>query len=1361
MTMGNLVARPNAARTLPEKLLALLLTAALALSLTPTAAWGAGAAQDPGAPTATEDADTGAQAGEPEPAVAAMPSDESGATAETAEAEGAPQAHESSQSASLQPDEKAPAASQGEAAQAAASPASKASEQTAVIPGASTQSAPAATPQAAARAAISFKSGYYCANIATTPHYATSTPGASGNQQVGTTLYALAFKSASGSAAGRTPVKDDGSLTYVWYASEGPRSAKELSESDVISGATASSLTLTDDLVGKYLFVKIIASDGSSASGPRLAGAPSKNHYGAGPVIEAPKPKDALDEYAYILIQEKADENSTLSKVDAGLLKSGDTLWANVYDSEKGSKLRIPHQERWSYQWLAGDTREDADADFTPIDGQTGPSLTLTDGLAAQLAGKYLRVRIIGDGHTLYGPSGSFNTPDSIGYNTPGPVMAPGQIAIAHIVLASNGAPFGDDYENTPTCTVGDTLQAAAYYLSYDTPTDLYGGDAVNFSWQTAASAEGPFTEVARGESFAVPSDLAGSYLRVVATAKNGVPGSDTCQTPAGRVLAKGQAELSRVSILNRSAGDLTCGMTLQAQAYQGDYWTEAPVGDEVEVTYTWRWTRGNPTRGDFDEEATPWHEIEGARGASLTVSDSFEGCFIGVAATAGVNTVSTEDGSRSSAAGPFGRAAEEPPAQEARFAATVTITGASAAKPGQAATAETWVAPSEYRWGSEGTTAWDAFRNLLDAGGFFYSLDGGFPYSITTPDRVTTLAMSANAPWKYWAFFVNGRYADCLAMSYLLQDGDRIELRYVDEGGSIAPPSGAVTANPDAAVENRPVQWGGFANGGAGSVVQSAATATDATTETWTASLLSDNERAAGAMASVSDALMIGGKLYVVSGASTFNSATGAMDSTLARLTVMDPASGAAEQTLPLGRPMDFTCRPIYGDGVLVIPLAGGFVQAVSVASLETLWVAEAVSTSAQSLSTLTIENGYVYVATADTLDASFAASSGTVRRYNLRTGALAGTAANTNAGHYWGGGIACGDYFLMPDDSGTVTVYRSDLSAVAGTMKVSDGRLRSSLVRTGDGILAVSSDGVLHKLALADDGTLSETGAVKFAASSTGTPTVVGNTVYVGGSAADYTGVLAAIDLGTLAVATVGKADGAPLPAEVKSTPLVSVQPGGTFVYFTCNAEPGNLYVWKTGEGEARALYTPTGEHANWCTASPAAGPDGTLYYTNDSGTLFALGAAESAEDPIEPAKPEQPGVPEQPAPGTETNVTTTTAGTSEGGSQVRTFHPTGRTPLAGTLSGRAATTAAGASAPGTVAESNAADAIDGNRTPLADVSGSNRIAERNALPLPDQDTTGGARPVALLGLAVGMAGLATALGFLLRRRKDNEEA
>ncbi len=106
---------------------------------------------------------------------------------------------------------------------------------------------------------------------------------------------------------------------------------------------------------------------------------------------------------------------------------------------------------------------------------------------------------------------------------------------------------------------------------------------------------------MATGDAYTVGASYAGKYLKVVATAKQGVPGFGQHETEAGRILAQGVATLSRVSILNAGKAAMDTGTTLEAMAYTGDYWSETAVTEGV--SYTWRWSDKDPDSYavDFD----------------------------------------------------------------------------------------------------------------------------------------------------------------------------------------------------------------------------------------------------------------------------------------------------------------------------------------------------------------------------------------------------------------------------------------------------------------------------------------------------------------------------------------------------------------------------------------------------------------------------------------------------------------------------------------------------------------------------------------------------------------------------------------
>lgn len=1070
----------------------------------------------------------------------------------------------------------------------------------------SEESVAAERTMANARAAVSFDDTYV-ANIATTPNYASASGGASGFQYAGSTLYASVFKATSKTAVAQTRVPDDGSFSYVWYACT-TQSQTSLSDADIIAGCNESSITLTNDMAGKYLFVKVIAPDGSSAMGPRMSGKPSGRLRGVGQIKAAVPDKTALDDHSYVLIQDADDETSSIWKVDAAPLAAGTSLFANAYDSEASPNRRIADQDGWAYQWLAGDTREAADSAFSPIPGQTGRALVITDELAQELAGKYIRVKVTGDGQTLFGPSSTYNRPGSVGYNTPGPVKGPGQIVIDHVVIACNGTSFGDDYESVPNANVGDVLHAAAYDSSL--PSILYRGDQVDFEWQIADDAQGPFSTVATGDAYTV-GEHAGKFLRILATARNGVPGNDQHATEAGRILAKGVSTLYDVRVLNASSVRETRGQ-LTACAYKGDYYSSTPVSEGV--TFTWRWT---DTRPNYWGEAD-WHEIPDVHGATFTVPDEFEGLWVSVSAYAGDNTVAAED-----FAGPFAKATapEEPSDPSARqLSAHVGVVGTTKHQAGSPYFLSNWIPETAFKW-PEGkrVTAWDAFAELLSENGYFYDTKGGFPYSITTPDGSFTLAMSANAPWSYWAFYVNGEYADTLTCSYALQDGDTISLRYIDANSQLE--QAPIELYPGEATVSVPADsWGGFGNGTTGTPTSFATPTTDLEAG-WTFDLGAGDRNATW-----SEPLVIGDRVYIVKGSQLCM-----VHRTTGKLVASAPLAGTITQG---------GCRALYTDGKVVVPLSEGKLQAFSASTLHCIWVSDALKdgiithddgpvtaltadaagaslasvsypSAQQSVSSLYAHDGRIYAMTA--VADAMKTYGGWLACIDGSTGERQWTRENTDAGYYWSGASQTKGHILVGGDDGKLEAIPADSADGKAThalgLTAEGSGMRSTVVVDGDYAYCVTRDGVFHKVRVADDGTLSEAGFVKFADSSTSTPTLCDGIAYVGGARADGSGILACIDTDTMACSFASGPNGAPLPADVKSMPLVSKQPSGTFVYFTCNGEPGGVYLFRVGDTEARAIYEPTGSLSGYCLGSLVATPDGRLYYMNDSGHLIEL--------------------------------------------------------------------------------------------------------------------------------------------------------
>lgn len=539
----------------------------------------------------------------------------------------------------------------------------------------------------------------------------------------------------------------------------------------------------------------------------------------------------------------------------------------------------------------------------------------------------------------------------------------------------------------------------------------------------------------------------------------------------------------------------------------------------------------------------------------------------------------------------------------KAEAATVATADTTEAAEPEAAATDVT----------AAGPTAADATEALFNESG----LDAGYGMgsyglylnTITSPYTGEKLGWD-QATGKYWQLFVNGTASDVGASSVFLKTGDVITWAYSAYGSSV-PEVSPVTPQPDAERPDWDSVWPGFASGSN----TTAPTPTDEVKESWVTQIKDSADWATN----VSDPIYVGDYVYIAAGS---------------KLLQLNAKTGETEREGTLVAPINSIARMVYVDGRIIVPLSGGRLQALTADRLVTLWMTPALSATAQgdqqSLSTLTLGDGCVYFGTA-VADWSVTYG-GSLVCVDIQTGKVLWFQENSEKGYYWSGAALAGSYVVVGDDAGAVIAR--DAKTGAEVSRVDVGASVRSTVVTSDGgktLFVVSMDGVLHRLSLSDAGILSETGKVKFAKTSTSTPTISGGKLFVGGQSETFTqvskwvkayyGVLAVIDAESLSVsevstidghAFVGDTNGQATSAEVKSAPVVSVQNGETYVYFTANCNPGGVYCYRLGDTDASLIYTPDADHQNYCMASITVGPDGTLYYVNDSGALFAIGSA-----------------------------------------------------------------------------------------------------------------------------------------------------
>lgn len=517
---------------------------------------------------------------------------------------------------------------------------------------------------------------------------------------------------------------------------------------------------------------------------------------------------------------------------------------------------------------------------------------------------------------------------------------------------------------------------------------------------------------------------------------------------------------------------------------------------------------------------------------------------------------------------------------------------------------AQRWTDPSTQTF-VEGTTIKDATAAYFDALGIESEMYDQLGYwgvhSLVSPLDGTKLAGA-------WSFFVNGVPANQLDSDYVLKSRDEIVWAYAP--GDTVPNPDEVVVDPSAP---RPTDWKSDWDGKSNAVVENVSTPTGALASSWT---FDWKAYSGSAYPNASEPIVVNGNVYLAVNK---------------RLLKIDAESGKVLAESNLKAAVGYTSRPIYANGLVIVPLDGGAVQALTADALTTVWVTDSVSKAAQSNSQLTVDGNYLYVGTVDVDYGTSTYNNGHLTRINILTGAVSWQHINADEGYYWTGATVGDDFVLVPTSAGTVEMLSKSSGDVLGSVSVG-AVVNSTCVLSADGSHAylISRDGKLHVLAISDGDSRDADAASRITEERvvdlglTGcacVPTTYDGKLIVGGEVAGGS-ALAIIDPAyNFAKTLVSSADGSALPAGgIKGAPLVSTQADGTYVYFTVNygessdyvnyTSGGGVYRYKLDDAEASGVFSATGHH-NYCDSPIACDAQGNLYYINDSGTLFKLNA------------------------------------------------------------------------------------------------------------------------------------------------------
>lgn len=357
-----------------------------------------------------------------------------------------------------------------------------------------------------------------------------------------------------------------------------------------------------------------------------------------------------------------------------------------------------------------------------------------------------------------------------------------------------------------------------------------------------------------------------------------------------------------------------------------------------------------------------------------------------------------------------------------------------------------------------------------------------------------------------------------------------------------------------------------------------------------------------------------------------------------------LDPETGKVLQTSEqLADSSQFAMNPLaYGDRMIFVLLGSGSrarVQALDADTLESLWISEEIR--GQNISPLTYHDGYLYAGTwnSETADGTYYCLSATdedpKRPDEIKKTSWTVTHAG---GFYWAGAYATDDYVIFGSDNGKngyteagavlYSVNAKTGQLISSLSKDIIGDIRSTVVHDGNSVYFTTKAGYFYRATVEENGQLRDLKSFKMAGMSTGTPVICGDVAFVtcsGASQFSDSGKLYAVD-----TATMEKIAEISTPGYVQSSLLVSnayqAEENTLYIYATYNKMPGGLYLLKyqlnqkTFSGED--LFVPEGTQAQYNICSPICDAEGTIYFKNDSGYLFAVacGARDKAVVKVE---------------------------------------------------------------------------------------------------------------------------------------------
>ena len=456
---------------------------------------------------------------------------------------------------------------------------------------------------------------------------------------------------------------------------------------------------------------------------------------------------------------------------------------------------------------------------------------------------------------------------------------------------------------------------------------------------------------------------------------------------------------------------------------------------------------------------------------------------------------------------------------------------------------------------------------------------------------------------------------------------------------------------NPDIDTE-LPAEWGNFRGNDDNNGVTDAKTPTSAdNAELYWATSIAPGGQANGAPGTP---IIINGELYSYSGKKLLR-----LDSETGEVLARGEMQGSS--------PFAIT-PPAYAEGMIFVALGGGMVQAFNAKTLESLWLytdSLGIGLGAnQPNCPITYSDGCIYTGFWNSEQGAAHMVCLTITDEDPSQPLEAKQplwVRTQSGGFYWAGALATEKFVLVGTEDGekgyeSQTSMLLSLNPVSGALLDSieglNGDIRSTVSYDAatDSYYFTSGGGSFYSVKVQANGRFVKDSLkeIRLGGRSVSTPVIYNGRAYVGVQGAAQFKVydghhIAVIDLASWSIAYTANTKGSPQTSGLLSTGYGDE----VYVYFADNYTPGSLRVIRDKPGQtaladpvsetytsagkrytvdncAPVLFTPQGDLAQYCIASPIVDKDGTIYMKNDSNHLFAIGSkVQSIELVQEPDK------------------------------------------------------------------------------------------------------------------------------------------